>query len=147
MINDTPEFKRLITSDEFMTEFLNSFDVEEQESPYCPECGSCGESGCCSPDMCSSVRLHQIIQSLLEESMTNKYFTTIDFINQLQERFKCGSYCEWNLKSYKEMAEECNDYYLALKELKKFFTSKNEIPVERATILTKTFNEIVGDLV
>lgn len=24
-------------------------------SPYCPTCGSCGETGCCSPDRCNEV--------------------------------------------------------------------------------------------
>ena len=34
-------------------------EIEEEEGPgYCPSCGSCGESGCCRPDMCKVVQCH-----------------------------------------------------------------------------------------
>lgn len=53
-----------------------------------------------------------------------------------------GLYCEENVKSFKEMQDELNSFILAVNELKKYFTSGNEIPVERATITTVAFNEI-----
>jgi hypothetical protein len=28
-------------------------DEIDMESPYCPECNSCGEDGCCSPTKCN----------------------------------------------------------------------------------------------
>ena len=30
----------------------NISDITESESPYCKTCGSCGDSGCCSPFKC-----------------------------------------------------------------------------------------------
>lgn len=30
--------------------------VEETDDIYCPECGSCGEEGCCPPDNCETVQ-------------------------------------------------------------------------------------------
>ena len=29
---------------------------DELYSPYCDDCGSCGEEGCCPPDMCKTVK-------------------------------------------------------------------------------------------
>jgi hypothetical protein len=149
MINDSPEFKRLITSEEFINEFMNGFELsdDDYDSPYCSVCGSCGESGCCSPDMCKSVQLELAIKSVLIDMVPDEEFNVLYFIEELQNRMKCGSYCDWNVKSYKDMEKECDKYYLALKDLEKFFISKNEVSVERATILTRTFNEIVGDLI
>ena len=40
-------------SKEELEELLDK-DIPEEDSPYCKECGSCGESGCCSPLMCFS---------------------------------------------------------------------------------------------
>lgn len=30
---------------------------EDKYSPYCKDCGSCGETGCCSPLSCARVRM------------------------------------------------------------------------------------------
>ena len=36
-----------------MDQNIESKDVEEDYSPYCPICTSCGTEGCCSPIWCT----------------------------------------------------------------------------------------------
>lgn len=31
---------------------LNDTKIEDNDSPYCTECGACGHEGCCSPVLC-----------------------------------------------------------------------------------------------
>lgn len=33
-----------------------SCSTDEFYNPYCDDCGSCGEEGCCPPDMCKTVK-------------------------------------------------------------------------------------------
>jgi len=42
------------------------------ESDYCKECGSCGESGCCRPDMCKIVQCEYGEANLRDYNMLNK---------------------------------------------------------------------------
>jgi len=35
-------------------EELLSKDISEEDSPYCKNCGACGDEGCCSPLKCFS---------------------------------------------------------------------------------------------
>jgi len=45
---------------------------------------------------------------------------------------------------YEELGQLDNKYFGMIQQLKKYFTSGNNIPVERATILAKDFWAIVG---
>lgn len=47
-------------------------------------------------------------------------------------------------KEYDRMVEQSNKQQEALRELAKYFTSGNSVPVERATILAKDFWRITG---
>jgi hypothetical protein len=122
MINDNPEMKKMITSEEFVTTLMNaSFEVTEDdfESPYCDVCGSCGESGCCNPEMCKSLQLNLSIKSVLADmNLDTEEFCVEYFIEQIQHRFKCGSYCDWNIKSYKELEKENEKLYKEVEALK-----------------------------
>lgn len=40
-------------SKEELEELLDK-DIPEEDSPYCKDCGACGEDGCCSPLKCIS---------------------------------------------------------------------------------------------
>lgn len=39
-----------------LSNLLFDIIVESAESPYCEECGSCGETGCCPPTKCKEVK-------------------------------------------------------------------------------------------
>lgn len=39
-------------------EIMAGLDGDEEINPYCPACGSCGETGCCPPTMCQTVKCH-----------------------------------------------------------------------------------------
>jgi len=47
-------------------------------------------------------------------------------------------------KEYDRMVEQSNKQQEVLRELAKYFTSGNAVPVERATILAKDFWRITG---
>lgn len=49
-------------------------------------------------------------------------------------------------KSIEDAIIKVLKHYHAIDELKRFFTSSNDIPVERATILTKDFLEILDGI-
>lgn len=38
----------------------------EETSPYCPTCGSCGETGCCYPDRCKVVQCYYGESNLID---------------------------------------------------------------------------------
>ena len=43
-------------SQEEIKEYYRQQDqIDSEESPYCAKCGSCGETGCCSPIHCEEV--------------------------------------------------------------------------------------------
>jgi hypothetical protein len=55
------------TREEIVAEFTDDNQVrssicdpenypEDEESPYCEKCGSCGEEGCCTPAKCEAVK-------------------------------------------------------------------------------------------
>lgn len=90
-------------------------EIDSIKNPiYCEQCGSCGEAPCCSPDMCKTVQLKQLIQSVLKDMNVNQPFNSIKFIETLIERYSDGFYCIENVKSYSELEELCQEFYEAL---------------------------------
>lgn len=123
-----------------------SVDVEEElKNPiYCERCGSCGEAGCCDPDNCETVRLFRASERLKAE-LREKEVVLINLpqfdalLAKLQESYRCGLYCETNVDSYSQMSHELNNALYILDQLKKYFTSGNDIPVDKATIKADDF--------
>jgi hypothetical protein len=88
-------------------------ELDSYKNPvYCPICSSCGESGCCPPDMCRSVQLMQVIDEMTKTWSPTEYPHTRKTLEDLQELFKCGFYCDWNIKSYKDIAKDWNMFML-----------------------------------
>lgn len=54
-------------SKEELEELLEKY-IPEEESPYCKDCGACGEEGCCSPLKCFS----KLIEN--DRCMYGKYY-------------------------------------------------------------------------
>ena len=65
------------------------------DSPYCGECGSCGEPGCCYPTKCKFVQM-------VEKG---------DYPKNMNIKAE-GKYCWWNLTEY------IKDLKFELEELK-----------------------------
>lgn len=49
------EIRPLICDPNNYSEDAFQSQIEEEESPYCAKCGSCGETGCCPPIHCEAV--------------------------------------------------------------------------------------------
>ena len=79
-------------------------------SPYCEECNSCGESGCCSPSNCALVRC---------------------------------KYGEYNLREYKSMEKQLDDYYKVLKDVQKYLAWQD---VECSSLETRKLSEKITKL-
>lgn len=49
------EIRPLICDPKNYPEDALQCQIDSEESPYCAKCGSCGETGCCSPIHCEEV--------------------------------------------------------------------------------------------
>lgn len=84
---------------------------------YCPNCDSCGEEGCCSPDKCKTCQLHIILE---EFPWHNLHCSTSDWNNfksVILNQFKTGIYCDSNIESYNEMVTACSEFYNVLVDI------------------------------
>ena len=73
--------------------------MNEDYSPYCKECGGCGEEGCCSPMMCTQSPNGDYCQTYLIDLqlgyLMDKYFME-NIYNDLDEGQKHRYDAEWN---------------------------------------------------
>lgn len=65
--------------------------MNEDYSPYCKECGGCGEEGCCSPMMCTQSPNGEYCQTYLRDLqfgyIMNKFFVE-NIYEHLSEELK-----------------------------------------------------------
>jgi hypothetical protein len=83
---------------------------------YCEVCSSCGESGCCTPDICQGVKLKKVIDSVLND-MEYPEKVSPYLLEQIQKRFNDGLYCEYNIECYKDMEGQSEIFYQALNKI------------------------------
>lgn len=106
--------------------------AEEGNVPmYCPECTSCGEAGCCSPDSCKAVRclyessnLRSYYEAQLENSILWKLMEMLQGIQE--ERIVAGKEIkEWADQAEKEIHDIWSKEYGDLETFFKKTITKN----------------------